>query len=67
MIAAKVEETWQVPQGNEFYCTVDGSVVSIPSSLSKSNISPCLHEEMDTRIRLHARDAFLKGLNKVVN
>ena len=55
-----------VPEGKQFYCTLDEKVLSIPSTLKIMDISPCSHEEVDMRIFLHAKDAVDKGFAKVV-
>ena len=43
--------------GNNF----DGSVLSKPPLLDPDSLSPCTHEEADTRLLLHANHAALHG------
>lgn len=45
--------------------TVDEKAISNNSS-DLSNMSPCNHEEADTRMLLHAKDASLNGLKRVM-
>ena len=53
------------PDGKEVYVTKETEVLSCPPDLDKSNICPCNHEESDTRLFLHAKDAADKGFTSI--
>ena len=66
LIAVTLQQNINVPDGKELYFIKDENVLSIPSILPKLKMSPCSHEEVDTRIFLHTKDAVEKGLTRVV-
>ena len=47
--------------GKQLVITDDGSVLSKPPLLDPDSLSPCTHEEADTRLLLHANHAALHG------
>jgi len=55
-----------VEDDRQIYATVDKTVICTPSDCDITNLSPCSHEEADTRLFLHVLDAVQKGLKKVV-
>ena len=61
LIAKYVESTINPSEGKQVICTMDEGVVACPSSIPTENINPCSHEEVDTRIILHAKDAAVHG------
>ena len=66
LIAETLRDNVIVPEGKEFYCTIEEDVIAKPYSLSISGMSPCSHEEEDTRIFLHMKDASEKGCKKAI-
>ena len=55
-LAKQVERT-ELDQGKELFSTFGDSVLSSASREDLSSISPCSHEEADTRLLLHVLDA----------
>ena len=47
------------------YATDGGNVLTTEANALLTNLSPCLHEEADTRLLLHAADAVKKGHRKL--
>ena len=47
------------------YTTDGGNVLTTEANALLTNLSPCLHEEADTRLLLHAADAVKKGHRKL--
>ena len=47
--------------GKQLVITDDGSVLNKPPLLDPDSLSPCTHEEADTRLLLHANHAALHG------
>lgn len=54
-----------IPEGKQIIATLEENVVCVPERNNVSNISPCTHEEADTRIMVHVLDAVSHGLTKV--
>ena len=65
-LIAKYAENIIPPPDKQFICTIDDKVVVCPPSVPTDNISPCTHEEVDTRILLHARDAVTRGFTSLL-
>jgi len=51
-------------EGKVIYATNGMNVLST-SDADVTNLSPCSHEEADTRLLLHARDGVQKGYRKL--
>ena len=66
LVAETLQTNVNIPEGKQLFCTIDENVLACPSSLETSFISPCSHEEVDTRIVLHAKDAVMHGLTKII-
>ena len=66
LVAETLQTNVNIPEGKQLYCTIDENVLACPSSLETSFISSCSHEEVDTRIVLHAKDAVMHGLTKII-
>ena len=47
-----------IPDGKDLVLTRGSQVVSVNSSFDTSELEPCNHEEADTRIFLHCKDAY---------
>ena len=54
-----------IPAGQELVIT-DGEGVHCNTARNAVNISPCNHEEADSRIMLHITDAAERGFNKIL-
>ena len=52
--------------GKEIYATCGRNVLCSPAQCDLSNLTPCSHEEADTRLLLHVSDAVQKGAKKVM-
>lgn len=50
-----------IPEYKEVFATSGRQVLSNPADLDVSSMSPCPHEEADTRIYVHVKDAVDKG------
>jgi len=55
-----------VETGKQVVVTLDHAVVTIPVLADATALSPCSHEEADTRLILHAADAAARGMNRIV-
>ena len=53
-------------EGKVIYATDGVNVLSTLVDTDLQNLAPCSHEEADTRLLLHARDAALKGYRKLI-
>jgi len=59
--------TLDIPTGKQVIPTVDDNVLCNPSRESIATLSPpCGHEEADTRLLLHVRDAEIQGYRTVM-
>ena len=47
-------------------CAYDDTCISNSSELDLSNLTPCSHEEADTRVFLHVKDMTQQGHTKIV-
>ena len=54
-----------VEAGKQLVVTLDHDVVSVPELNNVSALSPCSHEEADTRMILHAADAAARGIKRI--
>ena len=54
-----------VAERKEVYATHDQMVLCSPAQCDMKNLTPCSHEEADTRLLLHVSDAVQKGCKKV--
>ena len=54
-----------IDQGKVIYATDGGNVLTTEANTLLKNLSPCLHEEADTQLLLHAEDAVKKGHRKL--
>ncbi|XP_061580540.1 uncharacterized protein LOC133446517 [Cololabis saira] len=54
-----------VEEGKEVYTTHGKMVLCSPAHCDVTSLTPCTHEEADTRLLLHVTDAVQKGLKKV--
>lgn len=54
-----------IPEGKQVFATSGRKVLSNPAGLDISDMSPCSHEEADTRIFVHYKDAVDKGHQSV--
>ena len=54
-----------IPEGKQVFCTQEERVVAFPTA-TVDGVSPCTHEEVDTRIVLHARDAAESGHSSIL-
>ncbi|KAK3910810.1 putative 1-aminocyclopropane-1-carboxylate oxidase [Frankliniella fusca] len=52
--------------GKQLYATKEEEVVSAPPHLENSSLSPCNHEEADTRLFVHVANAVQNGNTKVM-
>ena len=52
-------------EGKEIYTTHGGSVLSTSKRSDVDTLTPCNHEEADTRLMIHARDATIKGHGRI--
>ena len=52
-------------EGKQMYCTHKDTVLTQPNNLDVSALSPCTHEEADTLIILHLKDAVNKGCSNI--
>ena len=59
-------EKMQLPPGKQLISTKDTTAVSTPPTDNLASISPCSHEEADTRIFVHVADQTTKGYKRVV-
>ena len=55
-----------VPQGKQLFTTVLGDCASSPSGVDVNALTPCTHEEADTRIFLHVTAAASNGHRRVM-
>ena len=44
----------------------DGTQVLVSPACDSSSLAPCLHEEVDTRMFVHAADAASRGHKKII-
>lgn len=54
----------EIPDGKVIYAT-HGETVMTSNRTEMNSLSPCSHEEADTRLMVHALDASLKGHRRV--
>ena len=54
-----------IPEGKQIFCTKEDRVIAVPTA-PVDGVSPCSHEEVDTRIVLHARDAAQAGHSSIL-
>ena len=54
-----------IDQGKVIYATDGGNVLTTEANALLTNLSPCLHEEADTRLLLHVADAVKKSHRKL--
>ena len=59
-LIAEYVSTLQIPDGKQVVCTSEEKALSFPPT-PVDDISPCAHEEVDTRILLHAKHAVHNG------
>ena len=52
-------------EGKQLYCSHEDIIITNPDNLDVSAISPCTHEEADTRIFVHLKDAVRKGCSNI--
>ena len=52
-------------EGKQMYCAHEDTVLTQPNNLDVFALSPCTHEEADTRIFLHLKDAVNKGCSNI--
>ena len=62
-LAAKLRDA-EIPVGKQLLVTSDNKVVTIPE-MDVSELSPCSHEEADTRLFLHVSHAVQAGFSKI--
>lgn len=55
----------EIPDGKEIYATRGETVMTSSNRTEMNSLSPCSHEEADTRLMVHALDASLKGHRRV--
>lgn len=55
----------EIPNGKEIYATHGETVMTSSNRTEMNSLSPCSHEEADTRLMVHALDASLKGHRRV--
>ena len=55
----------EIPDGKEIYATHGKTVMTSSKRTEMNSLSPCSHEEADTRLIVHALDASLKGHRRV--
>ena len=55
----------EIPDGKEIYATHGETVMTSSNRTEMNSLSPCSHEEADTRLMVHALDASLKGHRRV--
>ena len=55
-----------IPEGKQVICTSEEKAIGYPVTTQVQNISPCSHEEVDTRILLHAKDAVMQGHSRIL-
>lgn len=48
------------------YATLDSSVISTSGRDTTGSLSPCNHEEADTCMMVHVRDAVAEGFTKIL-
>ena len=51
----------EIPDGKEIYATHGETVMTSSNRTEMNSLSPCFHEEADTRLLVHALNASLKG------
>ena len=57
----------QVAEGKEVYTTLEEKVLHSGSNRQDlSRLEPCIHEEADTRIMLHAKDSAVSGNERII-
>ena len=62
---SKAVSSMTVEAGKQLVVTLDHDVVSVPELNNVSALSPCSHEEADTRMILHAADAAARGIKRI--
>ncbi|CAH3182060.1 unnamed protein product [Porites lobata] len=55
----------EIANGKEIYATHGETVMTSSNRTEMNSLSPCSHEEADTRLMVHALDASLKGHRRV--
>ena len=55
----------EMPDGKRIYATHGETVMTSSNRAEMNSLSPCSHEEADTRLMVHALDASLKGHRRV--
>ena len=55
----------EIPDGKEIYATHGETVMTSSNRTEMNSLSPCSHEEADTRLMVHALDASLKGHRRI--
>ena len=55
-----------IPEGKEIYATFDEKVLCSTGRTQLSILEPCKHEEADTRLMVHVKDASLCGLQGIM-
>ena len=64
-LAQKLSET-ELPLSKHVIVTLDTDVLSSDTNYNTSGLSPCTHEEADTRILLHVADCVRAGHERVI-
>ena len=57
--------TLTIPDGKEIYSTHGDGVLSTTNRMELPALQPCIHEEADTRLMVHALDASLSGPKRI--
>ena len=57
--------TLTIPDGKEIYSTHGDGVLSTTNRMELPALQPCIHEEADTRLMVHALDASLSGHKRI--
>ena len=64
-LIAEYVSNLRIPEGKQVICTSEERALSLPPA-PVDDISPCEHEEVDTRILLHAKHAVCNGHSTIL-
>ena len=65
LLAENIINKVVLEEGKQIFCSIEDTVIAKQSYLDISALSPCTHEEADTRIFLHVKDAVDKGCSDI--